>query len=480
MKKTIIILGLLVFNFKLIAQFITTSAPNVPINFSRDLNFTGEATITSNSNPILRSMSSTNLGVGLNAGNPALAASENTWVGVFAGNASTGYGNLAFGGGALRYSSSFNATSLGYYSGANSSGENNIFVGNSAGRNSTGGNTIALGYQSGFNNTGINAISIGYLAGRENKGEHNISIGFSAGQNSTSMGGNNIFMGQLSGQNNSDGAGNTFLGFFTGTNNTTGSFNTFLGAASGVSGANPNLTNATAIGANTTVSASNSMVLGNSSVKVGINTSAPSAKLHVVGGNSTATGVRFQNLPTDASGGLATSYVVIDADGNLFRYTGTAPARQGVIENANGGLQTTFNENWTLKNDFLYNKNKKGIIIGEGIASLPKGYGMYVTDGILTEKVKVAIKNSSDWADYVFNKDYKKMTLSQVEKFISVNKHLPNMPSAAEMVAEGNDLAKTDAKLLEKIEELTLYMIEMKKENAQMKSQIKALKRKLK
>jgi trimeric autotransporter adhesin len=479
MKKTIIILGLLVFNVKLMAQFITTSAPNVPINFSRDLNFTTEATITANSVPVLRSMSSTNLGVGINAGNPALAAGENTWVGAFAGNASTGIGNLAMGSGALRTSSAGYTTALGYYSGANSSGQNNSFVGNASGRYNTASNAVGFGYQSGINNQGNNSILVGFLAGENNKGENNIAIGIYSGQKSNVVGANNIFVGTYSGINNTDGGGNTFVGYGTGQNNTTGSNNTFLGNSTGVSVANAGLTNATAIGFNTTVAASNALILGNSA-NVGIGISAPAAKLHVVGGNSVATGVRFQNLPNDAAGGSATQYVVIDVDGNLFRYTGAAPARQGVVENAGGVLPNSFNENWTLKNDFLYNKNKKGIIIGEGIASLPKGYGMYVTDGILTEKVKVAIKNSSDWADYVFNKDYKKMTLTQVEKFISVNKHLPNMPSAAEMVAEGNDLAKTDAKLLEKIEELTLYMIEMKKENAQMKSQIKSLKRKLK
>jgi predicted RNase H-like nuclease (RuvC/YqgF family) len=68
------------------------------------------------------------------------------------------------------------------------------------------------------------------------------------------------------------------------------------------------------------------------------------------------------------------------------------------------------------------------------------------------------------------------MSLGEVEQFIKANHHLPNVPSAAEMVNEGNDLGKTDAKLLEKIEELTLYMIELKKENETLKKELAALK----
>ena len=76
----------------------------------------------------------------------------------------------------------------------------------------------------------------------------------------------------------------------------------------------------------------------------------------------------------------------------------------------------------------------------------------------------VALAASAFWADYVFAKDYKLMPLSDVEKFIKVNKHLPNVLSAEDLVKEGIDLGKMQAKQMEKIEELTLYLIEMKKE----------------
>lgn len=97
-----------------------------------------------------------------------------------------------------------------------------------------------------------------------------------------------------------------------------------------------------------------------------------------------------------------------------------------------------------------------------------RGYKLAVAGGILADRIKVAVPGSAQWADYVFAKEYKLMPLAEVEQFVKVNKHLPNVPSAADMVKEGNDLVKTDAKLLEKIEELTLYLIEMKKQNEQL------------
>lgn len=106
----------------------------------------------------------------------------------------------------------------------------------------------------------------------------------------------------------------------------------------------------------------------------------------------------------------------------------------------------------------------------------PSGYNLYVTGGILTEKLKVAVLNSTAWADYVFNKDYKLLSLPEVEAYIKKNKHLPGVPSADEVVKNGIDMATMDAKLLEKIEELTLYMIELKKENEKMQKEIDQLK----
>ncbi|MBK6904523.1 MAG: hypothetical protein IPH04_17405 [Saprospirales bacterium] len=109
--------------------------------------------------------------------------------------------------------------------------------------------------------------------------------------------------------------------------------------------------------------------------------------------------------------------------------------------------------------------------------NMPVGYRLYVEDGILTERVKVAVEGSADWADYVFAPGYVLRPLDQVESFIEENGHLPGVPSAGQVVSEGVDVAKMDALLLEKIEELTLYMIEMKKENEELRKEVEGLKK---
>ena len=103
-------------------------------------------------------------------------------------------------------------------------------------------------------------------------------------------------------------------------------------------------------------------------------------------------------------------------------------------------------------------------------------YKLYVLGGILTEKIKCGVNGTGNWSDFVFKKDYKLRSLSEVEKFINKNGHLPEIPSAEEVVKNGIDVAEMDAKLLQKIEELTLYMIEMKKEVEALKQENKSLK----
>lgn len=72
-------------------------------------------------------------------------------------------------------------------------------------------------------------------------------------------------------------------------------------------------------------------------------------------------------------------------------------------------------------------------------------------------------KNSS-WADYVFAADYSLMPLDAVKEFISKNHHLPGIPSSDTIEKEGVDLGSMQAKMMEKIEELTLYVIDMQAE----------------
>ncbi|MDY0989672.1 hypothetical protein SOM12_19725 [Flavobacterium sp. CFBP9031] len=92
-----------------------------------------------------------------------------------------------------------------------------------------------------------------------------------------------------------------------------------------------------------------------------------------------------------------------------------------------------------------------------------------VNGTIHSKEVKV---DMTDWSDFVFKKEYKLPTLEEVEKHIAEKGHLENIPSEKEVLKNGINLGEMNAKLLQKIEELTLYMIEMKKENAEMKNRL--------
>jgi hypothetical protein len=97
-----------------------------------------------------------------------------------------------------------------------------------------------------------------------------------------------------------------------------------------------------------------------------------------------------------------------------------------------------------------------------------------VVDGkILAEEVKVQTVPASD---YVFEPDYDLKPLEEVDQFIQQNKHLPDIPSAEEFKENGVGLGEMDDMLLRKVEELTLYVIELKKENLEMKTEIRNLK----
>lgn len=111
--------------------------------------------------------------------------------------------------------------------------------------------------------------------------------------------------------------------------------------------------------------------------------------------------------------------------------------------------------------------------------AFPSGYRLYVNGGILTTKVKVANYCSANWADYVFADNYQLKPLSEVEAYIKANNHLPNIPSAQAIEEEGLDLAEIASKQMEKIEELTLYLIQMEKDLKQLKADNAEMKEKL-
>jgi hypothetical protein len=101
-----------------------------------------------------------------------------------------------------------------------------------------------------------------------------------------------------------------------------------------------------------------------------------------------------------------------------------------------------------------------------------KDYRLSVDGRIRCNEVKVY----SGWADHVFAADYKLMPLRDVDAYIAAHGHLPGLPSAAEVACDGVDVGATQALLLEKIEELTLHLIQLQKENAELRADVDAMK----
>ncbi|MFZ4058228.1 MAG: hypothetical protein ACOYKE_08800 [Ferruginibacter sp.] len=111
-----------------------------------------------------------------------------------------------------------------------------------------------------------------------------------------------------------------------------------------------------------------------------------------------------------------------------------------------------------------------------GSGSPATGYQLSVNGKVICSEARVqAIAN---WPDYVFADDYKLRTLESLEQFIRKEKHLPGIPAAAEVEANGIDLGNMNKQLVEQIEQLTLHVIDLKKANDQMSKRIQQLENK--
>lgn len=174
--------------------------------------------------------------------------------------------------------------------------------------------------------------------------------------------------------------------------------------------------------------AGNAIFSGN----VGIGTGSPSTKLHIADGNNY---VRIGDI-----NGFSTPVIEL-ADG--------APVQ---IEGYESDLRFLTSGAERLRITSAGN-------IGIGSADT-KGYKLAVNGDAIFNKVKV---KQYPWADYAFEPTYKLPSLEEVEAFIKQFKHLPDVPSALEVEKNGLDVGHSQATLLKKIEELTLYVIEQNK-----------------
>lgn len=176
---------------------------------------------------------------------------------------------------------------------------------------------------------------------------------------------------------------------------------------------------------------------------MGISTSAPDSKVHIIGGQDAGLG-------TSTNGylmlGLANSTNVI-LDNNEILARNNSAAADLFIQNDAGNVILCAAEQGAV-----------GIGINSG-ASIPTGYLLAVDGKIISEELKVQLSGS--WPDYVFKEDYKLKSFDHLRAFIKEKNHLPNIPPAAEVEKNGIEVGDMQKRMMEKIEELTLYILEL-------------------
>ena len=257
-------------------------------------------------------------------------------------------------------------------------------------------------------------------------------IGYESGKNTT--GNDNASIGYFALRANTTGVGNMAIGTYSLIKNIGGNYNVGIGTSSLQENLN-----------------------GNNNIGMGIG-----SLRSVLGSGNVGIGV-FSGFSS-----LGSNSIFIGNEAGRYE-TGSNKLYISNNNTMNPLIKGDFSEN-TLK---VNSKSTGYLAVGDFDAGepmpTPTGYRLIVQDGILTEKVKVAVKTTDDWADYVFEEDYKLLPLSEVEKFTKEFNHLPNVPSAQDMAEGGLDIGETSKMFMEKIEELTLYMIKLNKEVEQLK-----------
>jgi hypothetical protein len=351
-------------------------------------------------------------------------------------------------------------------------GDNNSFFGYQSGySNQTGTANAFFGSRAGYSNLGYHVSCTEYECGTENS-----FFGEDAGYKNYT-GSWNSFFGNETGWANTSGFNNSFFGTQAGESNTVESYNTLIGSGADiVAGPDPEnfpVSNATAIGYLAKVSQSNSLVLGGtladsgSYVNVGIGTTAPSSPLHVHRADGTA---RLLVEETTASTAVRT----------LFQLANNGAPRFA-LKNHTSGVEWSFQQSGP--GNFLISKEGTGgpemQVYQTGMVRMGPGgtnnFTLY-PNGNLTIAGSLTA-NGSTFPDYVFEPGYNLMPLPDLRTFIEQKKRLPDIPSAEDVKKQGgHNMTELQLKLLEKIEELTLYTLEqdeelqqVKRENARMK-----------
>lgn len=183
--------------------------------------------------------------------------------------------------------------------------------------------------------------------------------------------------------------------------------------------------------------------------RVGINQSNPTSQLHVAGRTYINNGSN-ENLGLDGINPFIQFYQS-GAAKSFIQQTGST-----LFMGVNGG---------NLRLDGTQ------VAIGADL-NTATGYKLAVSGKVICEELKVSL--TGNWPDYVFESKYKLPSLAELKKFIEVNKHLPNIPSAKEVEENGISVGDMQKRMMEKIEELTLYVIELQQQVNALKKEKKA------
>ena len=239
------------------------------------------------------------------------------------------------------------------------------------------------------------------------------------------------------------------------------------------------------------------VIMTASSGKVGIGVDAPKEKLHIAGAIR-GTGTAGQLMIRTDSGYVyvgPTTKSTMNFNTNLSRYVFDKPIfnNSGAFSanNSNLTLQTNFTPRLTIlrNNGYVgigtsnpaYRLDVSGTMRASQIIAITKvGIGTttpsYMLDVNGTIRANEIIVNSGS-ADFVFAEDYNLRSLSEVQQFIQEHKHLPEIQSAEQMEKNGVSVNELQIQLLQKIEELTLYLIQQEQTIQDLQQQVEQLKR---